>query len=64
MRALPALLLVLAVVACSREPAAEPPPAATPLPTKQTTIDRAQQGLDAAAAESARQRAEIERAAR
>lgn len=62
MRALIVVALLLA--ACSREPATDAPPAATPLPTKATTIDRAQQGLDAAQAESARQRAEIERATR
>lgn len=62
MRAL-LIAALLAAAGCSRE-APQEAPAATPLPTKQTTIDRAQQGLDAAQAESTRQRAEIERATR
>jgi len=51
------LATALAVTGCSR-----PEPVATPLPTKQGTIGRVNQGLEKADEDAAKRRAEIERA--
>lgn len=54
----PIWLALLCLAACT------PREDVIPLPTKTHTIDRVQQGLDAAAADAERQRAEIDRATR
>jgi len=51
----------LALTACSR---AEHPSAATPLPTRQTTIDPVNKKLDAAAQDIERRRQDIDDAAK
>jgi hypothetical protein len=51
------VMLALGLAACSR-----PEPASTPLPTKQGTIGRVNQGLEKADEDAAKRRAEVERA--
>jgi putative hemolysin len=52
------VMLALGLAACSR-----PEPVSTPLPTKQGTIGRVNQGLEKADEDAAKRRAETERAA-
>ena len=52
-----ACAVALVAAACSREERN-----ATPLPTRQTTIDRVHKGLDAADLEAAKRRQELEAA--
>lgn len=51
------VMLALGLAACGR-----PEPVSTPLPTKQGTIGRVNQGLEKADEEAAKRRAEVERA--
>jgi hypothetical protein len=51
------MVALLGLAACSR-----PEPVSTPLPTKQGTIGRVNQGLEKADEEAAKRRAEVERA--
>jgi hypothetical protein len=60
-RAAAAALALASLVAC-RPDASNDAPAATPLPTRQTTIDPVMKKLDAAQQEAERRRAEAERA--
>ncbi len=63
MSGLPWLLLgaAFSLMACTR---ADPEPARTPLPTRQTTIDPVNSKLDAAAQDTERRRQDVDHAAR
>jgi hypothetical protein len=58
MRRLPLLVLVVALAACSRPGSGD-----TPLPTKERTVGRVQEGLQKADDEAAKRRAEIDKVA-
>jgi len=60
---LPWLLLgaAFSLMACTR---ADPEPARTPLPTRQTTIDPVNSKLDAAAQDTERRRQDVDHAAK
>jgi hypothetical protein len=58
MRRLPLLVLVVAPAACSRPGSGD-----TPLPTKERTVGRVQEGLQKADDEAAKRRAEIDKVA-